>query len=124
MQLTMTDSRMSAERALIQAGVVDVETASLLLSKRLDFAEPVDNEQITSQVEQLLIDKPFLQRPSHEIGSMPPKSASPKDSHTSTAAQLANAAQQAIKSGNRRDIAEYLRLRRQTSLAGSGPTGM
>lgn len=124
MQLTIMENQMLVDRAFNQAGVVDGETASLLLSKRLDLTEPVDSEQLATNVEQLLIDKPFLRASGGETSSMPPKTASPKDGHPSTAAQLANAAQRAIKSGNRRDIAEYLRLRRQASLAGSGPAGI
>ncbi len=124
MRLTLTENRMLVDRAFAQAGVVDAETASLLLSKRLDLSEPVDGKQLAAGIEQLLIDKPFLRARGFETASMPPKTASVKDGHPSTAAQLANAARRAIKSGNRRDIAEYLRLRRKASLTGPGSSGM
>ncbi len=124
MQLTLTENRMLVDHAFARADVVDTETASLLLSKRLDLSEPIDAEQLAAGVEKLLIDKPFLKATGTEAGSMPPKTASAKDGRPATAAQLANAARQAIRSGNRRDIAEYLRLRRKASLAGPGSSEM
>ena len=109
--LTVTENRMSAERLLTQAGVVDMETASLLLSKRVDLSEPVDQADIQRHVEQLLLDKPFLRAG----GTLPPRTASHRPVQQTATAKLTSAAQRAAISGNRRDIAEYLRLRRQTA---------
>ena len=114
-QLTVTDNRHTAERMLIEVGVVDIEAASALLSKRVDFAEELDKETLASGVQELLLDKPFLQ-PTPE-GGLPPKTASARPARTTGAGQLARAAQRAAESGNRKDVAEYLRLRRQTAMA-------
>jgi len=116
LRLLESDNRHSAERLLGDAGVVDLETASLLLGKRVRLDEDLEPEALRQQVEQLLLDKPFLrQLPAEPGASLPPKSASPRPTHMSAASQLAQAAQRAVHSGNRRDIAEYLRLRRQTA---------
>jgi len=110
------ENRHAAERLLGQAGVADLETATLLLAKRVRLDEDLEPEALRLHVEQLMLDKPFLnQGPAEPITSLPPKSASPRPTRTSAATQLAQAAQRAIHSGNRRDIAEYLRLRRQTA---------
>ena len=100
---------------LSQAGVVDLETASTLLSQRIDLTEDLDAEVITRSVEQLLLDKPFLRR--FTDGRLPSKTASARAGQNSVSSQLAGAAQRAAYSGDRKDVAEYLRLRRQVSLA-------
>lgn len=126
-QLTAAESRMAAERMLNEAGVVDIETASLLLSKRVDMSKELDHESLAHNVEQLLLDKPFLRgvpNAAKRFGmSLPTKTASAKLPRTGPAAQLAQAAEQAAQTGNRRDVAHYLRLRRQASLANRGPAG-
>ena len=115
---------MTAERMLSEAGVVDLEAASLLLSKRLDFSEAFDNETLARQVEQLLLDKSFLRGAPYGLASsFPPTTASPRHHRASATAQITHAAERAVKTGDRRDIAEYLRLRRQSSLSAIGPTG-
>jgi len=111
-QLTVAENRLAAQRALSDSGVVDLETASLLLSKRLDLSEPIEPQDLSSAVEQLLLDKPFLR--AAPGGSLPPKTASARSGSGTSAAQLAEAADRAIRTGDRRDVAEYLRLRRQS----------
>ncbi len=109
-QLRATETRSMADRALQQAGVVDLEAASVLLSGRLDLSqEDLDADSIAGAVEQLLLDKPFLCR---EPGSLPPGSATARDDESNPVARLTDVARQAAASGNRRDIAEYLRLKR------------
>jgi hypothetical protein len=112
-QLTVTENRAAAERLLAQSGVVDVETASLVLAKRMDFGEEVDGEALARSVEQLLLDKPFLRGPSQ--APLPSKTASARPAAPSASARLAQTAERAARSGDRRDVAEYLRLRRQVS---------
>jgi len=111
--LTVTENRLAAERMLNAAGVVDHETASLLLSKRLDFAETLDEEKLSAGVEQLLLDKPFLSVAG--AATLPPSSASARTPDASATGQLATAARQAAQSGDRKDVAAYLRLRRQAA---------
>ena len=114
-QLTVTENRLGAERIFNAAGVIDYETASMLLSKRLDFAEELDAEKLSAGVEQLLLDKPFLSAAG--AAALPPTSASARMPNASSAGQLAAAAQQAAQSGDRKDVAAYLRLRRQAATA-------
>lgn len=112
-QLTIIENRLAAERLLTQAGVVDLEAASVLLSRRMDLAEEVDGEAMARGVEQLLLDKPFLRSPTG--AALPPKTACPRDAAAAPAARLAQAAEAAARSGDRRDVANYLRLRRRGS---------
>ncbi|MGA2265411.1 MAG: hypothetical protein ABSH10_03160 [Phycisphaerae bacterium] len=117
-QLVAAANQRSAERYLMEAGVVDLEAANLLLSKRLDLAGDPDDEAIRRNVEQLLLDKPFLLRPA---ASLPPSTASPRSERLGPFAQLAQAAERAVRTGSRRDVAEYLRLRRQGAAATRRP---
>jgi len=114
-QLTVVENRLTAERMLSQAGVVDIDTASMLLSKRLELGEEVEPEAMARSVEQLLLDKPFLRGVA--TASLPPRTTGARDAAVSNGARLAQAAEAAATSGDRRDVANYLRLRRQASLA-------
>lgn len=114
-QLTVAENRLAAERLLGEAGVVDLETASTLLSARVDLAEDLDRDAMAGIVEQLLLDKPFLRGTAD--AALPPKTASARAPRATAAGQLASAAQRAARSGDRKDVAEYLRLRRQASVA-------
>jgi hypothetical protein len=109
--VTVLENRLVTERLLSQAGVVDVEAANLLLSRRVDLAQELDARQLASQVEQLLIDKPFLRQAPK---GLPGPTAVPRPPAAGSIGQLTHAAKQAILSGDRRDVAEYLRLRRQS----------
>jgi len=113
-QLTSTQNRLQAERLLGEAGVVDLEAASLLLSKRLDLGDELDADAIAESVEQLLLDKPFLLGAG---GALPPSTSAPRSAPDGPRAQLARVADRASRTGNPRDVAEYLRLKRQASTA-------
>jgi len=117
-QLIVTENRMAAERLFSDAGVLDLETASMLLSKRVDLAEQLDEDALARSVEQLLLDKPFLRGAAD--AALPPKTASPRSPGAASASQLTQAAELAARSGDRRDVANYLRLKRQASLAAQG----
>ena len=117
-QLVTAGNQRSAERLLAEAGVVDFEAAGLLLAQRMDLSSEPDDEAIRRGVEQLLLDKPFLVRPS---APLPPATASPRPEKTGSFARLAKAAERAVQTGSRRDVAEYLRLRRQGTLAVQRP---
>ena len=84
----------------------------------MDLSAELDDEAIRRGVEQLLLDKPFLARPS---APLPPSTASPRSERTGSFAQLAKAAERAVQTGSRRDVAEYLRLRRQGAAAVQRP---
>jgi TolA-binding protein len=109
-RLLETENRVMADRALHQAGVVDVEAAALLLSKRVDITGDLTPDELTRAVEQLLLDKPFLRAAQTH---MPPATRTGRDA-PDVAARMADAAERAVASGNRRDVVEYLRLRRAT----------
>jgi len=111
-RLVETENRMAAER-LMATAVTDLETAMLLLSKRVDLTQELDNEALAGAVEELLVDKPFLL--GRSSASLPGVSASVRPSDPGGFGALAEAAERAIESGDRRDVAEYLRLRRQSS---------
>ena len=110
-QMTQQNNQFSADRLLIQAGVVDLEAAHLLLQNRVDLGDELEPSAIEQAVQQLLVDKPFLRGGS----ALPPRSASVRRPVTSLTARIANAADRAVASGDRRDVAEYLRLRRQAN---------
>jgi len=114
LQVATVENQRLAERMFIEAGVVDLEAASLLLSKRVDLSEHLDGETLARSVEQLLLDKPFLAR---RASPLPPATASARPERPGTFAQLAQAADRAARTGDRHDVAEYLRLRRQGASA-------
>ena len=117
-QLVAAGNQRATERLMTEAGVVDLEAAGLLLSKRMDLAGELDDETLRRGVEQLLLDKPFLLRPA---ASLPTATASPRSEKPGPFAQLAHAAERAVRTGSRRDVAEYLRLRRQGATATRRP---
>ena len=112
-RLVELENRLRASELLAGADVLDMETAMVVLGQRMDLSEPTDADTLTSAVETLLLDKPFL-RDGGGVG-LPGKTASAATGHLGVA-QLVDAAERAIESGDRRDVAEYLRLRRQQRL--------
>lgn len=110
-QLAATENRAAAERMLTEAGVADLEAASLLLARRVDLAQPAEGDSLRTAVEQLLLDKPFLRSAAPQL---PPTSAGERGG-APLGAQLAQAADRAARQGDRRSIANYLRLRRQAA---------
>jgi hypothetical protein len=111
-QLVSAENRRLAERAMLESGVSDVEAATLLLGRHMDLAdETADVESIRRGVEKLLLDKPYLRAGSSH--RLPPRTAGAASAATSAAAELADAAQRAARSGDRRDVARYLHLRRR-----------
>ena len=109
-QLTRTRHQRRLERTLEEFGVLDTEAAILLLDKESKLSPDADDSAIQTAVEGLLSSKPYLCGP----GASPlPGATAASRGRASARSQLAGAAQRAIQSGDRRDIARYLRLRRQ-----------
>jgi hypothetical protein len=109
-RLVEAENRRAAERLLGASGVVDLEAAELLLGRRIDLtAEELDTAALRRSIEQLLLDKPFLRaaRP------LPGRTGGVRRAGHS--GELADAAERAARSGDRRDVAEYLRLRRSAA---------
>ncbi len=113
-QLDNARRRSQAERMLHSAGVGDTETAMAILEKRADFSAELEPGQLEQAVAQLLQDKAFLTAGPQ---ALPGKTASARPSNVGTRARIAGTAARAAKTGNRRDVAEYLRLRRQAEAA-------
>lgn len=120
--LLVAENRLAAQRAMSEAGVVDLETASMLLSGKLDFGGELEAGAITQSVEQLLLDKPFLR--GGPASALPPGTASPKAPQSTPTARLAEAAQRAVQTGSRKEVADYLRLRRQVALSRERAAGL
>ena len=110
-QIVEMHNRILAQRLMGQSGVIDLEAACTLLQGRLDLGEELDEQAIAQGVEGLLLDKPFLRASSPPL---PPATASARMAPGAGAAQLAQAADRAARSGGRKDVANYLRLRRQS----------
>ena len=108
-QVTATQNRLSAQRLLVASGAVDIEAAMALLEKRIDLGGEVDDETVARTIQGLLLDKPFLRGAAG--GSLPPVSAATRPAQ-SLQQRMLDTAQRAITSGNRRDVIDYLRLRR------------
>lgn len=114
MRLTQTENRHAIEAALSAAGATDLDLAMAALRQRIDLDDPLDADTIGQAVETLLLDKPLLAGlPAG--ASMPPATSGPRDEPVAGTARLTQAARQAATTGNRKDIAEYLRLRRQAA---------
>ena len=96
-------------RKLAGAGVVDLEAAVLVAKNRLE-AEP--GAEIDGVIESLKREKEYLFAGKHAGGSTAVKTAAAKDKMTSRQSILERAAKRATTTGNRTDLQEYLRVRR------------
>lgn len=110
-ELAQTRRRHLAGRLLEQAGAIDPEAAMTLLEQRVPLGGETDDAQVQQAVETLLAEKPYLVKPPASLG---PMTASTKARAGSSLSRLAQAARRASQSGNRRDLAQYLRARRQS----------
>lgn len=114
-QLSEVNNRVKIDNALTQAGAIDLEAARLLLRERMDISGDVDGKQLKAAIGEMLASKPYLRSSRVPGGSMPSPTLASRLPQASEASQLAGLAQRAAVSGSRKDIAEYLRLRRQIS---------
>lgn len=108
-RLACQEQRRRVERVLDRFGVVDPEAALLLLEKDGRLKDAGDEPAIAAAVEALLIDRPYLGRPGGPLpgGSATGRAPRPLGAH------LVDAARRAARTGDRRDVAAYLRLRRR-----------
>jgi hypothetical protein len=112
MQQALAHGRLETERLLMSVGVIYPQDARILLEQQVDLSE-TSGEQLAQQVQQLVLEKPYLLGPTIPAGAQMPAMTSSSRDNIGPATQLAAVAQRAASSGNRKDIAEYLRLRRQ-----------
>jgi len=95
-------------RQLAAAGAVDLETAVLIARARL---QDKDDADATDVIKQLKKEKQFLFT-AGSPGSTPTKTAGARDRVTNSQTLLEKAAKKAATTGNRTDLHEYLKLRR------------
>ena len=116
-QLIESDNRRKADLMLAKAGAVDIETAGMILEKRIDLSQAVEDETLTQEINNLFSEKPFLKKKSEaakkQLPPMPSISSSPRQNQKSVSASLNELAKKASQTGSRKDIEQYLRLRRQ-----------
>lgn len=94
---------------LREFGVIDTEAAALLLNQRDDLTPDTEDARLRHAIESLLTDRPYLSGQS--AARLPEQTATGRD--RAGGARVVEAARRAARSGDRRDVAEYLRLRRQ-----------
>jgi len=95
-------------KKLAAAGAVDLETAVLLAKSKVEGRAEAGVDDV---VRQLKREKAFLFANPAEIAPLG-KTAGAKDRVTGSRAALSTAAKRAATSGSRRDVQEYLKLRR------------
>ncbi len=110
-QLNKKEQENKLTQELVQAGVVDVEAALLLAQKKAETYQ--DNHDMRGLIEALRNERPYLF--SHPVGEVSASLAAPTAGVRSSGGGVNNllrSAQRAQQSGNRRDMHEYLRMRR------------
>ena len=107
-QLSDIQTKQKLTQQLAAAGAVDLETAVLIARARLQDKNDAD---VTDVIEQLKKEKQFLFT-SDNPGPVPTKTAGARDRVTNSQTLLEKAAKKAATTGNRTDLHEYLKLRR------------
>lgn len=107
-QLSDIKTEQKLMHKLISAGAVDIESALLVARSRMKDDADADPDEI---IEQLKKDKQFLFGGSDQIAATS-KTAGAKERLTGVHAILEKAAKKAATTGNRTDLHEYLKLRR------------
>ncbi len=109
-QLSDVQTEQKLMRRLAAAGAADMETAVLIAKARLNGETDTDLESV---VEQLKKEKQYLFHTAGESSTVKiTKTAGARQRVTSGQAVLERAAKKAATTGNRTDLQEYLRLRR------------
>jgi hypothetical protein len=107
-QLSDIQTEQRLMRQLAAAGAVDLETAVLIARARI---QDKDDADATDVIEQLKKEKQFLFT-AVSSGPTPTKTAGARDRMTNSQTLLERAAKKAATTGNRTDLHEYLKLRR------------
>ena len=107
-QLSNIQTEQKLMRQLAAAGAIDLETAVLIARVRMQDKE---NADVTGVIEQLKKEKQYLFTGSNP-GTAPTKTAGARDRVTNNQTLLERAAKKAATTGNRTDLHEYLKLRR------------
>ena len=107
-QLSDIQTEQKLTRQLAAAGAVDLETAVLIARARM---QDKDDADVTGVIEQLKKEKQYLFT-GNNPGATPTKTAGARDRVTNSQTLLERAAKKAATTGNRTDLHEYLKLRR------------
>ena len=115
-ELAAARTQIDLERRLYRRNVLDVEAASLLVRERLAAANPAaGGPDIEDAIEQLLEEKPYLAGHGTTRAPLPAPSVPVRPSAAQQARTgLDQAAARALRSGDRKDLLEYLRKRRDS----------
>jgi len=107
-QLSDIQTEQKLMRQLAAAGAVDLETVVLIARARM---QDKDDADVTGVIEQLKKETQYLIVGSSP-GAAPTKTAGARDRVTNNQTLLERAAKKAATTGNRTDLHEYLKLRR------------
>jgi len=99
----------SLTHKLAAAGVVDLETAVLIAKTRMEDSNEAGLDGV---IEQLKKEKQYLFRNNNNEVTAAQRTSGAKDRETGNQAVLERAAKTAATTGNRTDLQEYLKLRR------------
>lgn len=106
--VTHLERRQHIDALLADAEAIDIETARLLTEQAV---EQMDDPDVRLAVDELVQSKPYLfrQRADESSGAM---AARPDHSSQAFPQHVDQTAQRAVSTGDRRDLLDYLRLRR------------
>ncbi len=108
-QLNDIKAEQSLMRKLAAAGAVDLEAAVIIAKSRIDAKE---NADVDGVVEQLKKEKQYLFGAEQTAGLRSQKTSGAKDRVGNSHSVIERAAKKAAQTGNRVDLQEYLKLRR------------
>jgi hypothetical protein len=112
-QLNSLQTEQNITRKLTAAGAVDLETAVLISKARLQGNAQADVDDVINQLKK---EKQYLFKAKPFDGDgetvTPVKTAGAKERMSHHQAALEGAAKKAVRTGNRADLQEYLKLRR------------
>ena len=108
-QLSEIQLEKSLTHKLAAAGVVDLETAVLITKTRMEDSNEAGLDGV---IEQLKKEKQYLFRNDNNEVTAAQRTSGAKDRETGNQAVLERAAKTASTTGNRTDLQEYLKLRR------------
>jgi len=108
-RLSEIQTEQSLTHKLVVAGVIDLETAVLIAKTKMEGSSEADFDGV---IEQLRKEKQYLFRNDNNEVMAAPRTSGAKDRETGNQAVLERAAKTAATTGNRTDLQEYLKLRR------------
>jgi len=108
-ELNDTQAEQKLTRKLVAAGVVDLEAALLVAKTRIEGNDKAD---LDTCVQQLKKEKRYLFGDERAVSFTAPRTSGAKERTSAGHTALGRAAKKAAVTGNRTDLQEYLKLRR------------